>query len=50
MLGSVAVPARMPHSNSSAWISFAGRVVRKPVRKPAPWCPVTGPTMQVWRM
>src|SRR5882757_524735 len=36
MLGSVAVPARMPHSNSSAWISLAGRVVRSPVRKPAP--------------
>src|SRR5437660_3976090 len=47
---SLAVPVRIPHSSSSAWICLAGRLVRNPVRKPAPWWPVTGPTMQLSRM
>src|SRR5437763_6921398 len=50
MCGSLAVPVRMQHSRSSAWISLAGRVVRSPTRSPAPWWAMTGPTMQVSRI
>src|SRR5256886_914736 len=48
--GSLAVPVRMQHSSSSAWISFAGRVVRSPTSRPAPWCAVTGPRTQLLRI
>ena len=39
MFGSPLVPARIRCSSSSACTSFAGRDVRRPVRKPAPWWP-----------
>ncbi len=34
--GSALVPARMLRSSSAAWISLAGRAVRRPSRNPAP--------------
>src|SRR5205823_5483928 len=48
--GSLAVPVRMQHSSSSAWISFAGRLVRSPTSRPTPWCALTGPRTQLLRI
>ena len=49
--GSALVPARMSHFEQLRLHFLRGPAAAAgPVRKPAPWKPVTGPTMQVSRM